>query len=395
MFNTILCRYGELGLKGDNRGFFEKTLLSNMVRVLEPIPGVKVQRLYGRILVTCQEDVEGVLERLKLVFGLVSFSPVIAVQPDLETIYQAAAGLLLAHHSIQTLAVRGRRADKRFPLTSPDLGAWLGSRLLPLRPELRVDLENPDLRIEVEVRESAALIFAETYPGPGGLPVSCSGKGLLLLSGGLDSPVAGWMAMKRGIQLSAVYYHSFPFTSEHARLKVIDLGRKLAQYNRGSLRLSVIDVAALQESIIKQGPEKLRVTLLRRMMMRLAEKTAREQKAQVLITGDSVGQVASQTLESMGVISQAVSMLHLRPLCGMDKIEITSLARQIDTYDISILPYQDCCSLFVPRHPATRPHLDETLKAESRLDWEPLLEEAYQRREDLRISPATVQGWEG
>ena len=386
MFNAILCRYGELGLKGDNRGYFEKTLLSNIVQVLEPLAGVSVKRLSGRILVTYQQNVESVLERLRLVFGLVSISPAIVVKPDVEEIYQAAEHLFSGFYNAKTFAVRCRRSDKRFPMKSPQLGAWLGSRIIENHPDLKVDLGSPDLAVNVEVRESLALVYAAVYPGPGGLPVSSSGHGVLLLSGGLDSPVAGWMAMKRGIKLTAVYYHSFPFTGDHAKQKVIDLARRLAAYNRGSMQLVIIDVASIQETIIERCPEKLRVTLLRRMMLRLAESLAAQIKAQVLITGDSVGQVASQTLESLNVISEAVDMLLLRPLCAMDKTEIIALARQIATYETSILPYQDCCSLFLPRHPATRPALRETLQAEALVEWRPLLENAFNTREVINLA---------
>lgn len=388
MFNAVLCRYGEIGLKGDNRGFFEKTLIKNIVQALEPLPGADVQRISGRILVTYPKRFKSaeILERLRRVFGLVSFSPVLAVKPELDEIYQAAEKIFNAHASVKTFAVRGRRADKRFPLQSPQLAAWLGSRLLESHPDLIVDLDHPDLRIEVEVRETLALVYEDVYPGPGGLPVATSGQGVLLLSGGLDSPVAGWMAMKRGIQITAVYYHSFPFTGDHAWQKVIDLGRKLAAYNRGALKLVIVDVAAIQEAIIKQCPEKLRVTLLRRLMMRLAQSVAEEMGAKVLITGDSVGQVASQTLESLSVVAQAADMLQLRPLAGMDKMEIVAWARQIDTYDLSVLPYPDCCSLFVPRHPATRPDLRETLRAEELLERDHLLAEALKTREVIHLT---------
>ncbi|HEX3010480.1 MAG TPA: 7-cyano-7-deazaguanine synthase, partial [Syntrophomonadaceae bacterium] len=233
------------------------------------------------------------------------------------------------------------------------------------------------------------LVYSDTIAGPGGMPVGCSGQGLLLLSGGLDSPVAGWMAMKRGIKIAAVHFFSFPYTGERSKKKVIDLAEKIAIYNQNDMQLFIVNFTAIQETIWKHCPEKFRVTIMRRMMLRITEKVAKNEGALAIITGESVGQVASQTLESMSVIGQACSMLQLKPLVGMDKTEIIERARKLDTYDISILPFEDCCSLFVPRHPVTRPVLNQVIQAEAGIDWETLIDQAVEEVEKLHLAAPT------
>jgi thiamine biosynthesis protein ThiI len=326
---------------------------------------------------------------LTKVFGIVSMSPVIKVEADMEVFLQAARRLIEKSPGAKTLRVSCRRADKSFPLTSPEVGRLLGSRLLDVFPDLSVDLHNPDLTINVEIRSDDSMVFSETIAGPGGMPVGCSGKGILLLSGGLDSPVAGWMAMKRGIKITALHFFSFPYTGEQSKKKVIDLSEKIAMYNQNDIQLLIVNFTAIQETIWEHCPEKFRVTIMRRMMLRITERIAKREGALAIITGESVGQVASQTLESMSVIGQSCSMLQLKPLVGMDKTEIIDRARKIDTYDISILPFEDCCSLFVPRHPVTRPALNQVIKAEEGSDWETLIEQAVDEVEKLHLVAPT------
>jgi thiamine biosynthesis protein ThiI len=389
MYDAVLVRYGEIGLKGANRGFFESILIKNIRLALQNEKGANVYTTSGRILVKTDGNEKKVMNLLTGVFGIVSTSPVIKVDADMESFLDAAQQLVNNSPNLKTLRVDCRRADKNFPITSPEVSRILGSKLLDAFPKLKVDLHNPDININVEIRTDDSLVYADTIAGPGGMPVGCSGKGLLLLSGGLDSPVAGWMAMKRGIKIAAIHFFSFPYTGERSKKKVLDLAEKIAIYNQNDMQLFIVNFTAIQETIWKHCPEKFRVTIMRRMMLRITEKIADREGALAIITGESVGQVASQTLESMSVIGQACSMLQLKPLVGMDKTEIIDRARKIDTYDISILPFEDCCSLFVPRHPVTRPALNQVIKAEEGSDWETLIEQAVDEVEKLHLVAPT------
>ncbi len=386
MYDAVMVRYGEIGLKGDNRSFFESILLKNMRKALKAIIQADVYIDAGRILVRSNNNEQEIMNCLSTVFGIVSMSPVIIVDSAMDAFIKAGQRLLQQSGDLKTLRVNCRRADKRFPVTSPEVCRILGADLLELFPGLNVDLHNPDITIQVEIRPGKSMIYADIIPGPGGMPVGSGGKGLLLLSGGLDSPVAGWMAMKRGIKLAAVHFFSYPYTGERSKKKVVDLAERLATYNQGNLRLLIVNFTAIQDQIRENCPEEYRVTIMRRMMLRIAEQLAQKDGAQVLITGESVGQVASQTIESMKAISQACSMLQLRPLACLDKVEIMEKARQIETYDISILPFEDCCSLFLPRHPATRPKLNSVLKAETGIDWTPLIKQAVAEVEVINFN---------
>ncbi|MGE5454703.1 MAG: tRNA uracil 4-sulfurtransferase ThiI [Methylocystaceae bacterium] len=387
MYDVILIRYGEIGLKGGNRKFFENILMNNLRQALSSLPEVQVFTSSGRILVRAVGQLAEATRCINQVFGVVSTSPVMVVKPEWSAIEAAADQLIDASGIIHTFKVEARRADKSFPLNSPEINRTLGEYLLQSHPGLKVDVHSPDLKLEVEVRYREVLLYGSICPGPGGLPVSSSGRGLLLLSGGLDSPVAGWMAMKRGIKLSAVYFHSFPYTGDRSKEKVVSLAHHLAPYNQGEIKLYVAHITEIQEAITHHCPEKFRVTILRRMMLRIAQMIATREKALALITGESVGQVASQTLESMNVIGAATKALILKPVCGMDKTEIVEIARKIDTYDTSILPYEDCCALFVPQHPVTRPVLEEVQAAEeeANVDWTELLQQSMNRLEIIRV----------
>ena len=287
--------------------------------------------------------------------------------------------------NLNTFKVETKRADKSFPLTSPEVNNAIGAFLLGQFPHLKVDVHQPLFTLFIEIGPEEILLYHDSIAGPGGLPVGASGKGLLLLSGGIDSPVAGWLAMKRGLSIEALHFHSFPFTSLRSREKAADLCRMLARYGH-AVPFNLLSLTEVQKEIRARCPEELAIILLRRMMVRAAEALSRKRGLQALITGESLGQVASQTLESLNVISAATRMLILRPLIGMDKVEIVNRARAIDTYEISIRPYEDCCTFFVPRHPATRPTLERVEKAEEALEIERLLENILDTLETVIIT---------
>jgi thiamine biosynthesis protein ThiI len=385
---TFLLRYGEIALKGSNRQFFLDTLVRNVRRALEGLPGADVRLTFGRVIVDVAADPAEAAARLGKVFGVVSFSPVQVVAPDLDAITAAAvaaAGQARARRPIRTFKVDTHRADKRFPLTSVETNRHVGEAVRRADPELAVQLDNPDLVIRIEIRERAYLT-TEILPGPGGLPVGTGGTALALISGGIDSPVAAWLGARRGLTVIAVHFYSFPFTSERSREKVVDLCRLLAEYT-GPLPLWVVFFTEIQRAVQRQVPDPLRVVVMRRMMMRIASVLARREDALALITGESLGQVASQTLEALAAIDAAADVPVLRPLIGADKSEIVARARAIGTYEISIRPYPDCCSLFVPAHPRTRPTVADAEEAERPLDAAALVQEALDRSERQVILP--------
>ncbi|MDR5694092.1 MAG: tRNA uracil 4-sulfurtransferase ThiI [Armatimonadota bacterium] len=390
MNRLYLVSYGEVALKGGNRPFFLRRLVRNVEEALEGLGEVQVRERFGRILVHTGAAEEHVLSRLRRVFGVTSVSPAWAVPWDVEEIARAARSLVeeaLTRDSPSTFKVDTRRADKRFPLTSMELNARIGAFLQEQFPHLRVRLEDPDLVISIEIREEAYL-YSRRIPGPGGLPVGTSGRAVALISGGIDSPVAAWMAAKRGLEVIPVHFHSFPFTSERSKEKVLEICRVLSAWT-GPLKVWIVYFTEIQRAIQLHAPEDLRVILMRRMMMRLAERIAHREGALAIVTGESLGQVASQTLESIAVIEEATGMPVFRPLIGFDKTEITARAREIGTYEISILPYEDCCSLFVPAHPRTRPELQEVVRREASLPIEGLLEEALQKSQIAFIHAPT------
>lgn len=385
MTAAILVRYGEIALKGKNRMFFEKTLLENIKFALKGL-GARVVRMHGRLLIMgAADEEEEITRRLSRVFGVVSVSSVETAPLDLEAIKEKA--LEIMERSLlpgDSFKVEARRSNKSFPLTSPELNRIIGGAILEKYPRLKVDLENPSFQLFIEVGAREAYIYHDHVAGPGGLPVGSSGRALLLLSGGIDSPVAGWMAMKRGLRLEALHFHSYPFTGLRSREKVIDLCRIHSRYG-GKMQLHLVNVAGIQKEIRASCPAALGIILLRRMMMRIAGQISRSRGLQALVTGESLGQVASQTLESMIAIDSVTSMLILRPLLGMDKHEIVALAEKTGTYEISIRPYEDCCTLFLPRHPATRPRLEKVVQAEAALDAGGLTAAALENMETMLI----------
>lgn len=380
-YDVLLIRYGEIGLKGRNRPAFEGQLAKGLERALAPFPGASLRREYGRFVVDLRglanEALPKAIERVRKVFGVVSVSPALERPLSMEALEEGAGALVeKAAKMPATFKVETRRPNKRFPLSSPQVSARLGASLLRRFPALSVDVHDPAFTVNVEVRERSSYIYLESLPGPGGLPVGSSSRGLLLLSGGIDSPVAGWLAMKRGIRLDAVHFHSPPFTSERSREKVMDLAGILSECAPDPIPVHVVRFTEVQTAIRKCAPPSMGITLMRRMMLRIAERIARSEGIVALVTGESVGQVASQTLESMAAINAVTNMPVLRPLVAADKSEIIALAKQIGTYDTSILPYEDCCTLFVPENPETKPRLDRIESVEERMDIEALVEQA-------------------
>ncbi|MBA4603468.1 tRNA uracil 4-sulfurtransferase ThiI [Thermoactinomyces mirandus] len=386
--NCILLRYGELALKGKNKKEFENRLVKNIREKLKQFPGCEVTRVHGRIFVELKEHhSEPVMEACSEVFGLVGISPAIRTEKDWEKIKQAALAITEEQgERIQTFKVNSKRADKKFPIRSLEMNHRLGGFLLGKLSHLRVDVHHPDMTLSVEVRSTHAYVYGNSLPGLGGLPVGVSGRVMLLLSGGIDSPVAGYLALKRGAELQAVHFHSFPFTSERAKQKVIDLARILTRFG-GHIRLHVVPFTDIQTEINRHCYESYTITVMRRIMVRIAERIADRNKALALVTGESLGQVASQTLESMRTINAVTTMPILRPLIGMDKQEIMDISKRINTYETSILPYEDCCTVFLPKAPKTRPDREVAERLEARLDLERLIQEAVDGTEVIDLRP--------
>jgi len=382
----ILIRYGELGLKGKNKHQFIRCLVHNIRAALSGLPDWNIYTTWGRLWVeTAGERYPEVVARLQQVFGIFSLSPVLQAEKDLEAVGEAALAILLkALPEGGAFKVETRRTDKNFPLISPEISKATAAYIFD-RVDGRwdADMHHPQLTLNIEVRDEGAFVYGETLPGPGGLPVGSGGRALLLLSGGIDSPVAGWMAMKRGVAIEAIHFHSYPFTGEKAKEKVFELCRQLARWQGAPIRLHVAFFTDIQKAIYASCREEYGITLMRRMMFRLAERVAADRGSLALYTGESVGQVASQTLESMAVINQVVDIPVLRPLVGLDKAEIMKIAQRIGTYETSILPYEDCCTVFLPKYPKIRPTRQEAEALEQALDIEALLTGALEKTETL------------
>ncbi len=385
MYPLLLVRYGELSLKGRNRRVFEDLLLANIRASIAHLPHGRIIKTFGRIYLETKDNWEELAARLQRVFGIVSISPVLRRDLDLEEIKEGAK-LVTEDTPGKTFKVETRRADKQFPVSSPELSRILGGHLLRSFPHLKVDVHNPDFVVKVEVRSEGAFIYSQVLPCLGGLPAGSAGKGLLLLSGGIDSPVAGFLSMKRGVNLEGVHFHSYPFTSQQSKEKVLDLARLLAPYNAGGrFKLWVAHFTEVQKALAKGSYPSLSITLMRRFMLRIAARLAQREGALALVTGDSLGQVASQTMESIHTINAVTNMPIYRPLIGLDKQEIVELAVKIGTYETSILPYEDCCTVFVPKNPATRPTIQQVERAEEELDVEGLIEEALAKTELVEL----------
>ena len=386
----LLVRYGEIHLKGQNRPHFESLQLRAIKRALKQFPDAVTQKGYGRFYVTGLSEAEmpAAIRAVTKVFGLHSVSPAVEMEKDMDSITETMIRLVrdyMAQKGIRqaTFKVQAKRADKRFPLSSMQLAAELGGRILNAVPGLTVDVHDPDFNVYIEVREQC-YGYVDIIPGAGGMPQHSNGRAMLLLSGGIDSPVAGYMIAKRGVEINAVHYHSFPYTSEAAKQKVIDLAKIVSEY-AGKIHLNVVSFTDIQMQIYEKCPHETLVIIMRRFMMRIAQKLAEKHGAQAIVTGESIGQVASQTMESIFVTNSVTTMPVFRPLIGMDKIDIIDIANKIGTYETSILPYEDCCTVFVPKHPLTRPRLDKIAEAESVLDIDALVDAAVEGAELISI----------
>ncbi|MFD0715110.1 tRNA uracil 4-sulfurtransferase ThiI [Paenibacillus sp. GCM10027626] len=388
--DMILVRFGEFTIKGRNRGWFERKMLSHVRAALADFPEAEIKHTYGRIYVTLNDaPYEPVKNKLRNVFGIVSISPVRRVESQLEKIQAVALELMLSLPAAPaTFKVATRRVDKSFPHETREMNHLVGSHVLRAMPELKVDVRNPAVELRVEIQAEGTFVFSEVIPAAGGFPYGTNGKATLLLSGGIDSPVAGYLAMRRGLELDAVHFHSYPYTSEQAQEKVIALGRKLVELSNAPLKLHMVPFTEIQTTLKQSNQDHLLITLMRRAMLRIAERIADRNKASALVTGDSLGQVASQTLGSMNVIGRVINMPLLRPLVMSDKSEIIRIAEQIDTYETSILPFEDCCTLFVPKSPSTNPNLNVVQKIESSLvELEAMIERAVTDSRTIVLKP--------
>ncbi|MGI6727566.1 MAG: tRNA uracil 4-sulfurtransferase ThiI [Anaerovoracaceae bacterium] len=388
---TYIVRYGEVALKGMNKPYFERMLIDRIRKVLKKYPKIEVDREDGLIVVRTPNNISQdlIINEISKVFGVNSISPAIEVESDMETIGKAAIDYMLhliKGKDIKTFKVEAKRSDKTFPLQSPEIAKQIGAEILIACKVLKVDVHNPECRIFIHVRRKRTFIYEQKIPTFGGLPLGTNGKGLVLLSGGIDSPVAAFMMAKRGMRIEAVHYHSYPYTNERAWEKVKELAQILSIYC-GKIIIHSINLLPIQEQIVQHCPEEELTILIRRFMMKIAERIARETDCLMLITGENLGQVASQTAEALVVTDEAVHMPVMRPLIAMDKVDIMEKARQIGTYETSILPYEDCCTVFLPKHPKTKPKIKTILKSEKNIDVEALINAALEQKEIVIIYP--------
>ena len=383
---VILCKYGEIILKGANKGTFETILMKELRRRAKAIGKFTVRLAQSTVYIEpasddpFESDIDAMFEQAKKVFGFVGVTKAAVAEKNMDDICRIAAEYLPDRLSgYKSFRCEAKRSDKKFPLKSPQIAAEIGGVILSKMPHLKVKMNDADVTVRIEIRDHAAYIHAGQDSGAGGIPYGCGGKGLLLLSGGIDSPVAGFMMAKRGLKIDALYFESIPYTSERAREKVLTLAKKLPEYT-GHLRVHVISLTKIQEAIRDNCEEDYFTLILRRFMMELASMTADHIGAPVLITGESLGQVASQTTAAICSTEAAADRPIFRPCIGLDKEEIIRISRKIDTYDTSIEPYEDCCTVFTPRHPRTQPQLEKVIAAEEGLDREALIKEAFETK---------------
>ena len=388
MNDIILCKLGEIVLKGQNRKSFELKLMGNIRRRLAPLGKFRVYCLQSTVYVEAEEDgadMDAAFEALKKVFGVIKLSRAAACEKDRDAIAKKAIEYLRDEMlAAKSFKVESKRSDKSFPMSSIQISQYVGGELAEAYPGCAVDVHDPELIVYVEVRDVAAYVHAGAVPGAGGMPVGSNGTAVTLLSGGIDSPVSTYMIAKRGVRLIPIHFFSFPYTSEAAKDKVIELARLLTEYC-GRMTLEIVPFTHIQEEIRDKCPEEFFTLVMRRFMMRIAERIAEANGAKAIVTGENLGQVASQTMEAMASTQSVIHLPTLQPLVGMDKEEIVQLARRIGTFETSILPYEDCCTVFTPRHPRTRPKVSEVAEVEAALDVEALVNEALAGVERIRL----------
>ena len=390
MKDIILLKEGEVVLKGLNKRSFEQGLTANIRRRIKRFGAFRVTVMQSVIYVEPQDDfcdVDSAFDELTRVFGIMTLTRAVACEKELDTIVKTASEYLYDELSTaRTFKVESRRGDKGFPMTSIQLSQYVGGMLNDAFPNLTADMHHPEVTVHLEVRDRAAYVHAAPVPGAGGLPVGSAGSAVTLLSGGIDSPVSTYMMAKRGMRMLPVHFFSFPYTSELAKQKVLDLAEILTGYC-GRMTVEVVPFTHIQEEIRAKCPEEYFTIIMRRMMMRIASRIALDNRCGALITGESLGQVASQTMEAMAATEDCAALPVLRPLVGMDKAEVIAISRKIGCFDTSILPYEDCCTVFTPRHPCTHPKLDKVRQAETPLDVDALVEEAVMNIERVKLDP--------
>lgn len=389
--NILIVRCGEVALKGMNKPYFERMLVDRIRKNLKEFHGVDVRRQEGLIFVRADKtlDIQAIIKQVSKVFGVASISQAVEAPSELDAIGAEAVKYMLGlieEKGVKTFKVEAKRADKNFPVKSPEIGRIIGAKVLIGCKVLKVDVHEPDVLLHVDVRSDRTYIYDAKIQGFGGLPLGTNGKGMVLLSGGIDSPVAAWMMAKRGMLIEAVHFHSYPYTSPRAQEKVEDLARIVASYC-GRFKLHCVNLLPIQEQIVANCPEEETTIHVRMFMMRIAERIARDTGCMMLITGENLGQVASQTAEALVVTDSAVSMPVMRPLIAMDKTDIMDKAQEIGTFETSVQPYEDCCTVFLPKHPSTKPHLERILASESVLDIDGLVEAAVAAQEVINIFP--------
>ena len=381
MKEIILCKYGEIALKGLNKSTFESMMMKSIRRRLKKFGEMKITKAQSTVYIEPLSediDVDEVVERLSKIFGIIKLCRSCVLEKSMDAILGDSIGYLREQlESARTFKVDAKRSDKKFPYKSPEICIELGGKILQEFPHLKVDVHDPDVTVMVEVRESNAYVYAGKLDGAGGIPVGSSGKALLLLSGGIDSPVAGYMMAKRGAVIDAVHFEAPPYTSDRARMKVEQLAKIITDYC-GDIAFYCVPFTEIQETLRDKCPEEYFTILMRRLMMEIAQRLAEKTGAQALVTGESLGQVASQTMYAMVCTDAACRLPVFRPCIGLDKTEIIETARKIDTFETSILPYEDCCTVFTPKHPKTRPSLEAVEKAQALCDWEGMIQQAVE-----------------
>lgn len=389
LYDQIVLRYGDIMVKGRNRNKFEKRMLEQIKQATSEYENITYFKSFGRLYVKLNgHPYEPIVDRLKDLFGIISLSPVISTELDLEKIRAAALALMESlPEEPATFKVSAKRAWKKFPHNSQEMNHLVGGHVLRAMPNLKVNVNKPAVELRVDIQEEATYVFCEVIPGAGGFPYGSNGKAMLLLSGGIDSPVAGWMGLRKGLELEAVHFHSYPFTSEKAKEKVIELAKRLSYFSGEPIKLHLVPFTEIQTTLAGAKSDNLIITLMRRAMLRITEKLALQNGGNGIVTGESLGQVASQTLPSMNVIGRATDLPLLKPLIMMDKQEIINIAERIGTFETSILPYEDCCTLFLPKSPSTNPNLRIIEKVESLIpNYDALLEEAIAGTEQMLLT---------